>query len=920
MQDLPRRQYPDNNNLKPPDDIGQDNDDIKQNKYHGESILDQKTKNHKFVQDIDEDDMNNVHLIANNSFQMRLKVLNMELKAVETYFVKKLIDNENDTLNKMNIIETCISRLKNVLKINNFEVDNDLIIAENLSIELMKKIKKVLNKNIVNKEEVKKPKDITEVPDYRSIVTIRGTKEDVVNCILTAKKAIENGKYDKAERLLLKAERIFPTENARNLLIHVRSVKEQKLNIERIENALNVEEQAYTAKREDSKFEKENKNVVKCLAVFEKAFIDGNFVKAERMLNNAKKFDSSLDIQEKMSLVKAALNNKIVKDKEKEEQAKIKNKSAGEGNYKSMKAFNAGDSITIQEVTLKAKSFNPVSNCEPELSRIRTEIASESKDINDVDKTGPEETVNEPVTNHTAEVKENKNQDGSEQVVTKADIKYAAECLHNFNKSDVADDLIKTENNLNGSETFEPCLELKLQATAEIALMSSTERKIVIPKKVYTSDTDTTSNKEDVETREHYITKAEFVFDNPNLNETVSPLRLTKPNHEITISQTKLSCVENKKQNETTQHIESQRKEANKGKCDEIETNTIIKPPRQKKKRNVLTLMAGGADREKKIEDATAGLKKAELSPTARAKELQNKILCSIDETNIAKPQNNANLYVKTEKEYNETLNHLSHNEKIKDILINPINNTRQDIQNVGVSQPSSDEVNISKTEKSNEDWAREKEAEMFVSLADRAKADHRLDAAYYYLNQAIKKQPNEETEKLLQSIQTNLGKCPRPLSKHRIKCEANKLLVDADDLVVIGDLEKAEFILTVSWDMHKSPRIIKYHKRFVEARLALFKKEEEKCTDRSNHGISKNIFECDRLVQSALVKYEKKEFEEAEELLKKASGFYPCVRITQLLKDIDEAKNTLLEKFKRSGLNVTYFHKSSSTGNLNTL
>lgn len=258
------------------------------------------------IQQINENDSvieQNILLIANNSLRMRLKVLAMELNVVRKFSFKAIIENERDSLKEIfPNVEKCMDAVYIADQSNNAEkAENYLLLAENLSTKMMKKIKKVV-KNISEekkKAEVKYHEDDTEVPDYRSIVTVRGTKDDVINCILKATTALENRKYDRAICLLLKAERICPTKNARDLLNKVQAAKKTYQNLERIEVATEAKEE------EESIFEGDSISAAKCLTAFEKAFNTDDLEKAERMLNMAKRIDPSLDVREKLYLVNA---------------------------------------------------------------------------------------------------------------------------------------------------------------------------------------------------------------------------------------------------------------------------------------------------------------------------------------------------------------------------------------------------------------------------------------------------------------------------------------------------------------------------------------------------------------------------------------------------------------------------------------
>ncbi|XP_026331527.1 uncharacterized protein LOC113238890 [Hyposmocoma kahamanoa] len=979
----------------------------------------------------------------------------------------------------------------------------------------MRKIKMAVKKKSLNKVEVIKPEDDIEVPDYRSIVTVKGTKEDVTNCILKAKRALENEKFDRAESLLLKAERIFPTKNARDLLKQIRAAREPKKDPNPIEIATEAVEQVDTIKEEESKSGDDSVNAVKCLAAFERAFSAGNFEKAERMLNKAKRFDAELNIERKLSQVKAAINKKIMEEKRKEqiEKAIREYKNAGECLYKSMKAYDAGDFVKAELILCLARIYDSALNLELELSNIRTKMASESsKENKDLDKTVPEETV------------------------TENDIKFAAENLYNAKKAYDTGDFKEAHRKFLDAKICDKSLNLEpylSKCRAEIASRSSTEGNTAIPEKV--SDTVTTYAKENIELNERNINEAEIAYQNRNLtfpklakpvypckkvNETLDHVEnlkgknLPKPSHEITNSETEFSCLEDEKRKEMEmkerQEIERRRKEVvekeksrkkkddsfeinktyeaqkrslenekektgtrvnkktNSGRCkfstdnkkqtadreklqqvhqlvnkarqcinnsefelakvtlleaasihatptvkslmEEIEKSLenlkrtnysskykgdykTTKSPSKEEQVKALISLAEKAIDEKNFEDAMNFLNSAEeLYPTDQAKELIksiNEIKICRDETSVqlncyeftieanesdraealkcitmaqvafqegrneraehllvkalricdsqraktlletvrnAKGQNNSS--VKTEKSceygYDHSLNeyNLEYNKSIelaekaiaegdldkaerflsKAIRIYPNDKARkllEHIKNVRSSHPSSD-----KTLKSDDYLKSEGEAEILIDRAIKAMTCEVFDLACFYLEWALEKQPNEHTKELLQEAKIKQNSCNRrsSQSKKLYECDANKLLAKAENLILDGDLKKAETFLIVSWDMNRSGRTTSVHKKFLEARMARFERDEKHKRDGTNNGNSKNIFESDKLVKTALEKIGKKNFEEAKELLMRAAEFYPKEKMKEAKKCIEIAENAIsIENFVKA-------------------
>lgn len=347
-----------------------------------------------------ENDSDTEQQLAKNSFEIRQKVLAMQLNVVKTYFAKELIGNENVKMKEIILnMETSMSTVNTAIDFKHFQkAEHEFLKVETLCAELMKKVKKVTNKEAVKKKEVKKHVQYTEISDYRSLVTVRGTKEDITNCLLKAKTALENGKYDRAERLLLKAERISPTTNARDLLKQVLAAKESKKTPEPIEKATEAI-QVNTAKEEERKSEDDTINAFKCLTAFEKAFASGNLKKAERMLRKAKKFDSSLNMEEKLYLVEATKINKIKEENEKvkreckTDECQIKDiiktgheqtvtdsdiKSAEDCLYKTKKAYGAGNFREVERNLNDAKKYDPSLDLESVLSECRAIVSSRS--------------------------------------------------------------------------------------------------------------------------------------------------------------------------------------------------------------------------------------------------------------------------------------------------------------------------------------------------------------------------------------------------------------------------------------------------------------------------------------------------------------------------------------------------------------
>lgn len=54
-------------------------------------------------------------------------------------------------------------------------------------------------------------------------MTIEGNKDEADRCIQIAQNAFSSGNIDKAEKFLLKAEKLYPTTRAKELLTRVRS-------------------------------------------------------------------------------------------------------------------------------------------------------------------------------------------------------------------------------------------------------------------------------------------------------------------------------------------------------------------------------------------------------------------------------------------------------------------------------------------------------------------------------------------------------------------------------------------------------------------------------------------------------------------------------------------------------------------------
>lgn len=665
IQDI-SQQYEDNTDLKTSNHIQQVNEEIIQNKYQSGTESDQIIENHTFVHDIVKENVNSIDKIANNSFQMRLKVLNMELNVIKTYCNKELLANENDTTNKIYNIETSISIANSYLEINSFEeVENELLKAENLCAELVRKIKKVVNKMVNKKVEVIKrdKKDDIGIPDYRSIVTVRGTREDVMTCILKAERAIENRRFDRAQSLLLKAERIFPTKNARDLLKDVWAILEQKPSPEVFEHVAKAGEKILTT-----------------------------------------------------------------------------NKDTGQTHEIKIHIERQREDVIEREELIMRNSDEPGIN---KMAEIQKEIIK-----------NPKTTVKEDEPN------------GYCTSVFKYLTAFGM-YFQNFGKAEDNLEIIKT--NADQGDSFK-----------------INEEQLNKGVKIY-SDRNKSGNN---------------VKKNEKLNSYDFPVEAKEFNKTVTLD-----------------HIEI--------------TQVAIPDGRHNADKNC----NGHVTDHSLNEEINEFNKRIKLSIKAKAKENSD-----------------------------------------KNDYFNP--------------NPSG-EMKTSKSVKSDADLKQEKEAEWFASLAVDASTNYKLGVAAYYMEQALVKQPKPQTKKLLQNVQFKIdcGYGRQILTKKDVKFEAIQLLVKIDDLIEIGDLEKAEFFLVVSWDMYRSPHTILYHKKIVKARLALFKSKNENSRNGTDAGISENLLKCDRLVESALDKYDNKKIEEAEELLTRASDLYPCVRINQLLFEIKELK-----------------------------
>lgn len=250
--------------------------------------------------------------IALNSFKMRRKIIEMEVNIIKTYILKLLIEKDHDTENKLSNIETHFNKINSNLDIDDITMpSNDLLKAESLCTEIMKNIK-LENKNrrkakeaFTSTDSVFSTVDDKEVPDYRSIVTVRGTPEDVSNCIVKARAAFDKGKYDRAENLLLKAERMIPTKNARSLLIEVIAAKEQQQNTKPIQKTTESKQ----ALKDETK---SNLNTVNCVADSEEVFTSGNGDKIEIFENSN---TASVNIEETIEETNTDHEENITKER-----------------------------------------------------------------------------------------------------------------------------------------------------------------------------------------------------------------------------------------------------------------------------------------------------------------------------------------------------------------------------------------------------------------------------------------------------------------------------------------------------------------------------------------------------------------------------------------------------------------------------
>lgn len=393
MQNL--NQFLDMKCTNEPADTQQKNGETKpyqhKTEHHHEQKVEIKQNESKNYSDIDQ----NMLLLAENSIQIRLKVLAMELNVVKAFYDKELIQNANDSLNKITLnMLTEMSALNTLINNNYSEMAKEkLLNIEKLCVELMKKVKNVIKKKAVKKEM--KSVVHTDIPNYKSTVTVKGTKEDVVSCILKADKAFDSENFDKAERLLLKAERMFSTKNARALLNRVRVARDAKGTPEFTEKSTESELSTVTVEKKPIL---DKASALECLNVFQKAFAEGNLDKAERMLMKAKRIDPLLHVDAELQLVKAEIekakrecetasgfNNSrktdcqnttpfglksvasnILKTAHEHEQAVSGSDQhfAAEYLYKAKKAYDAGSFSEVEQHLNTAKKYDPSLNLE----------------------------------------------------------------------------------------------------------------------------------------------------------------------------------------------------------------------------------------------------------------------------------------------------------------------------------------------------------------------------------------------------------------------------------------------------------------------------------------------------------------------------------------------------------------------------
>lgn len=99
----------------------------------------------------------------------------------------------------------------------------------------------------------------------------------------------------------------------------------------------------------------------------------------------------------------------------------------------------------------------------------------------------------------------------------------------------------------------------------------------------------------------------------------------------------------------------------------------------------------------------------------------------------------------------------------------------------------------------------REQEGEILRCLAVGAKNKRKFKIALYYINLALKKEPNEKKHKQLQNLKADIErrKEQNSRSSHDVKFEADKLLGKVSACVNTNDIDKAEFFSYINNIIH---------------------------------------------------------------------------------------------------------------------
>lgn len=243
-----------------------------------------------------------------NRFKMRTKVLSLEVSVILKKYENGIANGPNNTVPVTGEIENLVAKIHKALKMTDLgEAEKHLTEAERIYKDAYAKIPKTKNKKDddstpISTELIKRK----HTPGPREKTTMPGNERDEDICIQKAKDAIKHKDFERAEKFLLKAERLLPTEEAKKWLRIVRVMASRNESAETINNnSSQVEPKTSNepAKDADTTREDNQRIAKKITRIAETSFKEGNYEKAKLMLERAELLCPSEEAKATLQLI-----------------------------------------------------------------------------------------------------------------------------------------------------------------------------------------------------------------------------------------------------------------------------------------------------------------------------------------------------------------------------------------------------------------------------------------------------------------------------------------------------------------------------------------------------------------------------------------------------------------------------------------